>query len=233
MDIELKAESLQAKYQIHHNLFVTCTLDIVEANSDGMQAQISVRSRGDTVVPVGTKLHLIFPKPYPEIMADRRFEVLYVKVLGIEIIKGKPVQVCSPICREVRTDTRKHERKTCRFEVKLAELSTTAFTVVNGSINGLTLVDSTAKLFIGLGLGNEYHINATHKDEIFSFPAKVAHIHYDWRQHQHQVGVKILSLTPVQKVVLNRLIDPNFVLEMTQTASVDTDEALIRHDDMG
>jgi hypothetical protein len=224
-------QSLKAKYQVNRNLYVTCYLDGIEATADGIKAQIGIRSPGDTIVPVGTKLYLpshTIKSVGPE--GGNEYEIFYVVVLGVAIEYGEPIQICSPIQKEKRKNLRQHDRKVCQFRINFEEMESTEFTVVNGSSHGLTLLYKPSRLFIGLVLGNEYTIHTLYKEQDYTFPGQVTHIQYDWQSNQHLVGMQILQLTQTQDAMLNRMIDPNYKIEVRQTASIDTDEARIRSD---
>lgn len=223
-------QTLKAKYQVNRNLFVTCNLDGIEATDDGIKAQIGIRSPGDTIVPVGTKLYLpshTIKSVGPE---GNEYEIFFVVVLGVAIEYGQPAQICSPIQKERRKNKRQVERKACQFKISFAEMPETEFSAISGTPQGLTLRYNPSRLFIGLVLGNEYTLKTRYKEEDLAFPIQIVHLHYDWQTNNHLVGARVLQLSQTQELMLNRLIDPNYKIEVKQTASIDTDEARIRSD---
>ncbi len=228
--MQLLEESLRVKYQVRKNLFVTCYLDVVDATAEGFKAQVGIRIPGDTVIPTGTKLYLAHTHEDNPLQEGNMFEMYYVTVKGVESLKGMPVQVCSAITKEKREDLREIERKDCYFEIRIAEVEEGEYTAINGSIGGLTVMYQTDKRFSGLVLGSNYHFTAQYKNELLSVPSQITHIHYDWHTNQHLMGLKVLNLTRDQEVILNKLIDPAYTIEIKHKSLVDADEARIRVD---
>ncbi len=228
--MDLMEHSLKAKYQVNKNLFVICYLDIIDATSEGFKAQIGIRVPGDTVIPVGTKLYLALHPTRPFAMEEDDFETFYVLVQGVEIQHGLPVQTCSPILRERRKNKRGIERRESHFEVKLQQIEGRSFTAMNGTLRGLTLMYQATGMFIGVVLGSTYQLDTAYKETPLSFPVRIAHIHYDWYSNQHLMGVRILEMSPREEPYFMRLIQPPPAGGYDQSASVDTEEALIRHD---
>jgi PilZ domain len=200
---------LKAKYQANKNLFVTCYLNVVEATSKEFKAQIGIRSPGDTIVPVGTKLYLIQENFSPTENGDP--DLFFVVVEGIEIDGGLPVQVCSPICKENRQDSRKKERQDCYFEVSSIDgMAFEQCTAINGSMKGLGLKLKAAKIYSGLVLDNtcQLSIPVAEENETISLPVKIAHIQYNWQTYEHLIGVQILQATTQDSELLYRLLNP-------------------------
>jgi hypothetical protein len=222
------AQPLKAKYQVNRNIYVTCYLDIIEATMDGMKTQVGIRIPGDTILPVGTKLYITQVTPKEQV--EDEFEAYYVTVQGVEVEQGLPLQLCSPIMREKRRNMRQRDRKQANFAVKLLELEDTEFTVINGSIDGLTMQYRTTGMLIGLVLGQQYDLHMEYKEQSLNLPVEAIHIQYDWHNNNHLLGVKVLELSQNQEFMLNRLIDPSYTFEVKQSALVDTEEARIRPD---
>lgn len=229
--MDLMEQSLRAKYRINNNLYITCYLDIIDATAEGFLAQVGIRVPGDTVIPIGTKLYLASSQVKHSTPENKGFiNLFYVAVKGVEINYGVPVQVCSPICRETRPDMRQRERMKTQFNIEIEEMGDAHFIVVEGSTGGLTVLYQASKVFAGLVLGNKYKVNVPLREETLAFPVRVTHILYDWRTYQHLIGVEVLELTQSQEFLLSRIIDPNAKTDISQHASIDTEEARIRQD---
>lgn len=223
-------QSFKAKYQVNKNLFVACYLDVVEATQQGFKAQVGIRSPGDIILPVGTKLYLASVPSLQPHLKSNAFETYYVVVEGVEVDYGVAIQSCSPILKEKRKNLRRFDRKETSFDAHISEIAGTNFSVLNGSSDGLALQYKASSLLVGLVLGNRYTFNASYKDHLLSIPAKALHLHYDWKNNQHTLGLKILQLNTDQEFLLNRLLDPNYTDDTSQNASIDTEEARIRAD---
>jgi hypothetical protein len=218
---------LWAKYQVHRNLFVICRVEVTQATATGFKAQIGIRQPGDTIVPVGTRLYLLGDNvaSLPQKTAQG-YELFYVNVEGIDISYGMPVQVCSPIQREIQPDRRRTVRQPTSFPLILTDMETPPYTVVSAHAGGLTMVDNNARPFVGLGLGNTYHLAMSPlREPDLIFPITIRHIQYDWMENQHRLGVQINRLSKLQTTVLLQLIKG---VALAQATTVDTGSGLIR-----
>lgn len=219
-------ESLKAKYQVKDNIFVTCSLDVIEATATGLKTQIGIRMPGDVFIPPGTRLYIISGTS-SQTSSKGEQERFYVVSQGIEVMDGVPVMACSPITRETIPNRRKQERLACQFSARMDDLGQLKFTATLGSTLGLTLICHPSKRLIGLVVGKQQELQVRYKDRDYPFSTEITHIHYDWQKCRHSVGVKFKDLTEQQEVIIKRLIDPEYTVEISQTALVDPEQARI------
>jgi hypothetical protein len=224
MSGQRKTKRLRGRYQITKNTFVTCYLDVLEASSDGFKTFIGLSSRADTVVPVGTRIFFnAEPSRQVDAQPPQSFDVYSITVRQIEDVSGQPILVCSPIQKETRPNLRSEERKQAQFPVRLSGKSqSTSFVAKEGTVKGLTLVYAARKALLSLALGQVYNFSVEYKGTTYQLPGEVKHIRYDWKTHEHLVGVHFRQLPEQEKVVLNLLLDPTYTIPITDKQTVDT-----------
>jgi hypothetical protein len=220
-----RPQPLAGKYQINRNTFIACRLDIVSATAEHVQLRVGIHKSGDTNVPKGTLIYL--PSQVHTLNHQTEFETLSVLVHQVD---EDGLHHCSAIQRQTHVDMRRAPRKAAEFPITVQEIPKTRFKVVSGSTHGLTLTYHASKLFIGLVLGNTYTLKTDYKADTLELPVKVTHIHYNWRTLNHHVGVQITTITAIQELMLNRLIDPSYEITIKAASTIDTDEARIRGD---
>lgn len=224
MSARNRMKRLRGKYQIMKNTFVTCYLDVVQASEEGFKAFIGLSSRGGTVVPVGTRIFFrAEPSRQAEPQPSHAFELYSITVRQIEDVNGQPILVCSPIQKESRPDLRTEARKKVQFPVTLSGKNQGAsFIAKEGTVNGLTLVYTAKKALLSLVLGQVYPFTVEYKGTAYHLPGEVKHIQYDWKTHEHLVGVHFRQLPEQEKIILNLLLDPNYTIPIMDRQTVDT-----------
>lgn len=214
-----KTKRLRGRYQITKNTFVTCYLDVLEASQEGFKTFIGLSSRADTVVPVGTR---IFFNAEPT-EGEQGFNLYSITVQKIEDIEGQPILVCSPIEKETRANLRSKGRIATEFPVMLSgQTQKSGFIAKDGTTSGLTLFYAAKKAILSLALRQTYHFSVEYKGTAYQLPGEVKHIQYDWKTHEHRVGVHFPQLPEQEKVILNLLLDPSYTTPITNKQTVDT-----------
>lgn len=231
MNAELKkSKTLRGKYQIKKNIYVTCYVDVVEANDQGIRAFIGLKRLSDTIVATGTKIY--FNAESINKINERRsnsFDVFSVTVLDLEDLDGKPLHVCTPILKEKRTNLRAAERVKTEFYVHMAGTGA-SFLAKNGTLNGLTLLYKSKKAVLSLTLNTCYDFDIAYKGKNYAFNGEVRHIQYDWKTHDHLIGIYFKKLPGEQETVLNLLLDPNYKVDLTAKQTIDTAAGKISRD---
>lgn len=214
--------TLRGKYQLTKHVFVCCYLDILEATDQDISLFLGIKKRSDSLVPIGTRI-FFNAEIINKINARRTntFDEFSVRVLSIEDSGGKPLHKCSPIQKETRSDLRKEPRKAAHFQLQLKDAKT-EFIAIDGTASGLTLHYKAKKAMLSLKIGQAYEFMAAYKGVPYSLPGKIQHIQYDWRSHEHVIGVHFSGLSQEQQVILNLLIDPEYTIEIDDKQTVDT-----------
>ena len=228
--LKSKTQTLRVKFQIKRNIMATCVVDVVEANDRELRAFVGSKARKDTLLPVGTRVYFNAESIH-KITARRSntFDIFSVTVQEIEDAGGKPLHVCTPILKESHPDLRAMERKPTQFLVTI-DGTETEFIAKDGTGTGLTLLYQSKKAVLSLKLGESYPFRMVYKDEAYSLPGIIRHIHYDWKTHDHIVGVHFPKLGGEEEMVLQRLIDPTFVLDISSKQTVDTASGKVSRD---
>jgi hypothetical protein len=142
-------------------------------------------------------------------------------VKRVEDMNGSPLHVCTPINKASRENMRATERRPVDFPVSLANANAT-FIARDGNSQGLTLQYVARHATMSLMLERSYEFSVTLKDTEHLLPGTVKHIQYDWQTHQHVVGVHFGSLNKDQEMIMNLLVDPDYIIPISNNASVDT-----------
>lgn len=223
MSTQKKTKRLRGKYQLTRNTFVTCYLDVLDASKDGIYAFIGLKSRADTVVPVGMKIFFnAEAMTKAGIRHSEHFDVFSITVQEVQDVEGQPLLLCTPINKETRPNLRKTERKTAEFPVTLVGKQSAVFMVKGGTAQGLSLYYTEKRAILSLALGRTYVFAVDHKDTTYNLPGEVKHIQYDWKTHAHLVGVYFPNLAEKEEAVLNLLLDPEYVVPISEKQTVDT-----------
>lgn len=228
-----KTKTLRGKYQLARDTFVTCYLDVLEATDQEIRMFIGLKKRGDATVPVGTKIYLnAEPINLINVRRNRDFDIFSIQVLQIEVMNGKPLHVCTPIQKETRADLRGEERKQARFPVHI-EGKQSEFVTSGGTAKGLTLHYTSQKAMLSLILNQPYQFQVSYKGSDYSLKGVVRHIQYDWRNHEHLVGVHFPDLSQDEDIILNLLLDPDYTIDISTKQTVDTAQGKISaHDEL-
>ena len=214
-----RAKILKGKYQITKNSYVVCYLHILDANNDEVKTLLKIKSNAFTEVPVGTTIYFSMGKDNRQ--SDGTFNLFSVKVKRVDDVSGNPLHVCTAINKASRENMRAIERRPLDFPVKLSN-SDAMFTARDGHSQGLTLQYTANHAMMSLILDRTYDFSVNLKDTEHLLPGKIKHIHYDWQTHQHVVGVHFSQLNKDQDIILNLLVDPDYVIPISNNASVDT-----------
>jgi hypothetical protein len=143
---------------------------------------------------------------------------------------GKPLLVCSTIHKETRPDMRQWERREVRFPVTITN-SGSRFESLNGCSRGLSLLYKPNRAMVSLSLEKIYPFSIHLKGEQYLFDGNIKHIQYDWDSHHHTIGVHFPHLSKDQEIVLNRLIDPEYKITISNKSTVDSSAGKISIDD--
>ncbi len=213
---------LRGKYQITKNTFVICYLHVVEASQHEIKTYLKLKAKGFSEVPVGTT---IFFKVEPLNKGDDdtppSYTIFSVKVTHVQEVNGQMLHVCTAVDKKQREELRAAPRRALEFPVALAN-SEALFTAINGNNRGLTLQYSANHAMVSLVLGRSYEFVMSHKETSYVLPGEIKHIQYDWQTHQHLIGVHFNKLDKDQDMILNLLVDPDYVIPISNKASVDT-----------
>lgn len=213
---------LRGKYQITKNIYVVCYLHIVEANNDEVRTLLKVKSNAFAMVPVGTTIFFnVEPLAKDGKSSASSYTVFSVKVKRVEDLDGNSLHICTPIDKKARTDLRVAERRLLDFPVGLAN-SEALFTAKEGNNQGLTLQYTANHAMVSLALDRTYEFSMSLKDEAYLLPGCIKHIQYDWQTHQHVIGVHFTKLNKDQDMILNLLVDPDYVIPISNKGSVDS-----------
>jgi len=215
----LKAKVLKGKYQVTKNIYVVCYLYIVEANQDEVRTFIKLKSSAFTSISVGTTI--LFNMGKSGSSKSDTYNVFSAKVKGVEEQDGQTLHVCTPIQKSERRNLRASERRPVHFPVGMSN-SQAIFNALEGSSQGLTLRYSANHAMVSLTLDQTYEFKVNLKDELYCLPGSIKHIQYDWQTHQHLIGVYFGELNKDQAMILNLLVDPEYVVPISNNASVDS-----------
>jgi hypothetical protein len=228
---KISTKTLKGKYQITRNIFVTCYLDILEASDKEIRTFLGLKKRSDTLVSIGTKIYFNAETNNKiNVRRSNTYDIFSITVLEIEDMDGKPLHVCTPILKESRPDLRGEERLKTEFYLEL-EGAGTDFLAKSGTVKGLTLHYRAKKAMLSLTLHQEYSFKVIYKGELHRLPGEIKHIQYDWKSHDHIVGVAFNRLTREQETILNLLIDPSFTIDITGKQTIDSALGKISQDD--
>jgi hypothetical protein len=222
MSTQKKTRRLRGKYKITKNTFVICYLDVLEASSQGIRTFIGLSRRADTVVPIGTKI-FFNAEPMQAQSQSQSFDLYSINVQQIEDVNGHPLLVCSPIQKETRPDLRSDERKMTEFPVTLSGQSQdTSFIAKNANSKGFTLHHVAKRAILSLVLNQVYQFSVEYKGTTYHLPGEIKHIHYDWKTHEHLVGVAFSQMSEQERTIVNLLADPTYTVPMAEKQTVDT-----------
>ncbi len=227
MQAEFASQTRKAKYQLNKNVFVSCYLDILEANAQAVRALVGVQQRFDTKVAVGTRIYFNAESTN---QGQGDFHSFSVTVLKTEDDQGKQVHICTPISHEVQQNRREAERKPVNFPVLLVD-SQTIFSAVNGTATSLSLTYTAQKAMLKLTVNRPYGFKVNYKGEDCHLEGVIKHIHYDWRTFQHRVGVHFPKLQKDEQIILNLMVDPDYTVPISTKQTVDTSQGKISLND--
>lgn len=212
------SQSQKARYQITKNVFVSCFLDIIEANNQEVRAFLGIKHRSDGHVPIGTR---IFLSQAEGSASGNEFSSFSVTVLKIDSQGDRQIHICTPIHKQTQANRRALTRKPVGFPVLLVD-SQTVFFAVNGSAAGLELSCIAQKAILKLTVNQVYQFKVNCKGEDCLLQGVVKHIQYDWRTFQHRVGVHFPALGKDEQIILNWLVDPDYKVPISQNQTIDT-----------
>jgi hypothetical protein len=223
---------LRGKYRITRNVYACCTLDVLDANDHQMQLFLGLKKRGDSTMPVGTRIVLMGNNAGKDPAAPPASEAESYSVTVQELGEqdGKPLLICTPIQRETFPERRKLPRRPVLFPIKMVH-NDALFSAIDGNERGLTLKYSAQKALTALLVGNSYAFEVFHKDTHYTLSGEIKHIHYDWKYYEHLIGVHFPKLSKELLVVLNLLIDPDYKVQINSTQSIDTSAGKISQED--
>jgi hypothetical protein len=236
---------LKGKYRIARNVYATCRLDVLSADDQEMRLFLGLKQRGDTAAAVGTRIFLDATplnqppeRSEPSGAAPSELVCLSVTVREVRETEGRPLLVCSGIQRETLTDRRSEPRRPADFPLRLADGSA-AFRVTEGNVHGLTLEaaepekgrdQAAGKPLLSLMVDRGYDFTVTHKETDYRLSGAIKHIHYDWKRYRHRLGVALSDLSDDQEIVLNRLLDPDYTVPISNRQTIDTSQGKISPD---
>jgi hypothetical protein len=143
-----------------------------------------------------------------------------VTVTALGEHEGRPLHICTPLLKETRQDERAKPRLKTQFQVSM-EGSNAQFHVRNGTDEGLTLVYKSKNVILSANLGNYYDFRMNYKGQEYVYSAKVKHIQYNWKSHEHVVGIAFDALDNQRFTILNLLIDPNYKIDISHKETID------------
>lgn len=223
--------TLRGKYQITKNIFVTCYLDVVEATDKEIRTFLGLKRRSDTLVPVGTQIFFNAETINKiNVRRNRTFDIFSIKVVEVEDMGGKPLHVCTAISKDSRADLRNDERKEAEFPVRLRGTKSD-FIARGGTSKGLTMHYTAKRAMLSLNLGKLYNFSVQYKGNDYQLPGIVKHIQYDWKTHDHVVGVHFPNLDQESEIILNLLLDPEYTIDISSRQTVDTALGKISQED--
>lgn len=214
-----QAKVLKGKYQITKNIYVVCYLYLVEATEAEVRTLVKLKSSAFTSIPVGTPI--LFDMEKSNSTKNGLYRVFSSKVKSVEELDGHALHVCTPIQKSERPDLRASERRPVHFPVGISN-SQAIFNAFAGSNQGLTLRYSANHAMVSLSLNRTYEFKVNLKDELYCLPGSIKHIQYDWQTHQHLIGVYFGDLNKDQAMILNLLVDPEYVVPLSNNASLDS-----------
>ncbi len=228
--IKPKTQTLRGKFQLKRNIFASCLVDVVEASGNDFKAFIGTKTRKDTVLPVGTRL-FFNAESIHKITARRThtYDLFSVTIQEVEDMGGQPLHICTPILKETHNDMRAEERMETEFSLTLEGLGS-SFIAVNGTAKGLKLLYQSKKAVLSVKQNQNYTFSANYKNEKYLFSGHICHIQYDWKTHEHFIGVHFPKLTDHEETILNLLINPNYKVEIKGKDTVDTAAGKISRD---
>lgn len=208
----------KAKYQITKNVFAACFLDILEADEEGARALLGVKQRSDTLAPPGTR---IFFNVDSNREKSGEYPVFSMTVKAVEEREGQKRLLCTPIHKEIYPERRAQARRPLNFPVLLVD-SQTLFQAESGASESLTLTYMAQKAILKLTVNRTYDFKVNFKGEDCHLQGVVKHIHYDWRTFEHRVGIHFPQLGKDEQIMLNLMVDPNYVVPISENQTVDT-----------
>ncbi|MBY0402526.1 MAG: PilZ domain-containing protein [Cyanobacteria bacterium] len=218
-------KTLLGKYQIKENMFVQCFLEVFEANDREFKTFIGIKRQADVVVPIGTRIYLNADS-INKIISRRSnsFEQFFVIVKGLGEQDNRPLQICTPLSKEAQSDRRETPRIPVNFSVSVAteEGEDIVFSAKNGTAKGLTLQYKSKHILLGgINLNNYYDFRIPYKGQEYFFKGVVKHIHYNWKTHEHVIGVCFEDLKTDSHTILSLLIDPNYRIDISHKETID------------
>jgi hypothetical protein len=186
---------------------------------------LGVKRNADVVVPVGTKIYLNADS-INKITARRSnvFDVFYVVVRGVADHNGRPLHMCSALIKESHPDMRRTPRTPVDFpaSVEMESGEAVQFTAKNATLEGLTLISKSQYVLLGgIHLGASHDFKIAYKGKDYFFNGKVCHIHYNWKTHEHIIGITFTGLTSDQEIIMNLLIDPEYRIDISHKETID------------
>lgn len=216
----LTTRVLKGKYRITQNTFVVCYLNVLEATDQEIRTFIRLKKNAFTRLPIGT--HVYFnAETLNKGGSKGELSIFSVVVKQIEEINGQPLHVCTSVQKEIRANLRSQERREVDFELQLAN-SSSVFIAKNGNNKGLTLHFTAKRAMMGLMLDQFYDFSVQFKGEEYILPGQIKHIQYDWKSHEHLIGVHFPKLDTDQDIVLNLLVDPDYTIPISNRQVVNT-----------
>lgn len=217
----LKTQTIKGKYQIKKDIFASCYLDVIEADDKTFHTFIGTKHRSDTMVPVGTKLYLN-AEAINRIKARRTntFDEFCTVVQEVAVQDGKPVHICTPLLKESHPERRQQPRKPTEFFLQLNGKA--AFIAANGSPEGLRLIYKSRRAILSIRLHQICDFTVTYKAQEYTYPAEVVYIQYDWKTHEHVIGIRFTESDDHRETVMNLLIDPHYTIDLSGKQTIDT-----------
>ena len=225
MTSKMTTKTLRGKYQLSKNTYVACYLDVVEATDKEIHTFVGLKKRADGVVPNGARIY--FDAEMINKINVRRsntFDIFSVTVLFTRPSNGKTLHICSPINKETHGNLRETERQPMGVHAVLNEAQ---FTVTDATRQGLTLLYTSKKSIMSLVVNHHYELLIQYKDESYPFPVEIKHVQYDWRSHEHVIGVQFGELSEDQQTILTLLLDPRFSIDLSGPQTVDTHQGKV------
>ncbi len=208
----------KGRFQINKNVYAACYLDVIEANNQEVRLVLSTKKRGDHQVAIGTRIFMDVPTSQE---TAQPFDTLSVTVLKIEEKDQQFIHFCTPIQKASHPDRRQQPRKAVDFPVLLVD-SQTLFLAVNGTPTGLTLRYAAQRAMLKLTIGQTYQFKFNCKGEDCNIQGVVKHIQYDWQTFEHRVGVHFPNMSKDEQIMLNLMVDPNYVVPISTKQTIDT-----------
>ena len=208
--VHLKTQTVKGKYQIKRDIFASCYLDVIEANDQTFQTFI------------GTRLYLN-AETINRIKARRsnEFDEFCVAVQEVAVKDGKPVHICTPLLKESFAERRSKPRKPTEFFLQLNG-GKAAFIASNGTTEGLRLTYKSRRAILSIRLHQTCDFTLTYKGEEYTYPAEVLYIQYDWKSHEHNIGIRFAQMDDKHETVMNLLIDPSYTVDLSGKQTIDS-----------
>lgn len=208
-----------------------CHLNVLEATDHDMKTFLRVKGNTYTMVPIGTKIYLNADSINKlNVLRQKDFDIFSITVQKIEEVNGKPLHICTTIHKETRAEMRGSERRDVHFPVSITN-SSSLFETLNGCSEGLSLLFKPNRAMVSLSLDRSYQFSVQFREEDYFLDGNIRHIQYDWATHHHIIGVHFPNLTKDQEILLNRLIDPEYKINISTKSSIDSAAGKISIDD--